>query len=57
MPASQVGLLVQVKICQTIARFRRVSDIPAVVSEHVARQLGVEFGSAFVHPDRSLYRH
>ncbi len=24
---------------------------------HVARDLGVEFGSAFVHPDRSLYRH
>ena len=56
-PASQVGLMVQLKIFQTIGRFRRVSDIPAVVFEYVADQLGVELGSAFVHPDRSLYRH
>jgi hypothetical protein len=56
-PASQVGLLVQLKIFQTIGRFRRVSYIPPIVFEHVARQLGVESGSAFLHPDRSLYRH
>ncbi len=30
-PASQVGLLVQLKVFQTIGRFRRVSDIPAIV--------------------------
>ena len=30
---------------------------PVIVFEHVARQLGVEFGPAFVHPDRTLYRH
>src|ERR1700678_4275786 len=56
-PTSQVGLLVQLKVFQTIGRFRRVSDIPAVVFEYVAHQLEVESGSAFVHPDRSLYRH
>jgi TnpA family transposase len=56
-PASQVALLVQLKIFQTIGRFRRVTDIPAIVFDHVARQLGVEFGPAFVHPDRTLYRH
>ena len=56
-PASQVGLLVQLKVFQTIGRFRRVSDIPAIVFEHVARQLGVEFGPVFVHPERTLYRH
>lgn len=47
----------QLKVFQTIGRFRRVTDIPAIVFEHVARQLGVEFGPAFVHPDRTLYRH
>ncbi len=56
-PASQVGLLVQLKVFQTIGRFRRVSDIPAFVFEYVAHQLEVESGSTFVHPDRSLYRH
>jgi hypothetical protein len=56
-PASQVGLLVQLKVSQTIGRFRRVTDIPAIVFEHVARQLGVESGPAYVHPDRTLYRH
>jgi hypothetical protein len=56
-PASQVGLLVQLKVFQTIGRFRRVTDIPAIVFEHVARQLGVEPGPAYVHPDRTLYRH
>jgi hypothetical protein len=50
-------LLVQLKVFQTIGRFRRVTDIPAIVFEHVARQLRVEFGPAFVHPDRTLYRH
>lgn len=56
-PASQVGLLVQLKVFQTIGRFRGVQDIPAIAFEHVARQLGVEAGPSFVHPDRSLYRH
>src|SRR5208282_869600 len=55
--ASQVALLVQLKIFQTIGRFRRASDIPAIVYEHVARQVGVEFGAAIAHPDRTLYRH
>jgi hypothetical protein len=56
-PASQVALLVQLKIFQTIGRFRRATDIPVIVFAHVARRLGVEFGPAFVHPDRTLYRH
>jgi hypothetical protein len=56
-PASQVALLVQLKIFQTIGRFRRATDIPTIVFEHVVRRLGVEFGAAFVHPDRTLYRH
>jgi hypothetical protein len=36
-PASQVALLVQLKIFQTIGRFRRATDIPAIVFDHVAR--------------------
>ena len=40
--ASQVALLVQLKIFQTIGRFRFPTEIPAAV-EHVARRMGVEF--------------
>lgn len=55
--ASQVALLVQLKIFQTIGRFRRAADVPPVVIEHVARRLGVESGSTLIFPDRTLYRH
>ena len=51
---SQVALLVQLMIFQTIGRFRRASDIPPIVYEHVAHQLGVQFEAAFAHPDRTL---
>jgi TnpA family transposase len=54
---SQVALLVQLKIFQTIGRFRRAADVPPAVIEHVARRLGVESGSAMIFPDRTLYRH
>src|SRR5665213_3128095 len=54
---SQVALLVQLKIFQTIGRFRRVPDIPAIVYEHVGRRLGAQTGPGFVHSDRTLYRH
>lgn len=47
----------QLKIFQTIGRFRRVSDIPPIVFEHIARKISMKSGSSFVHPDRSLYRH
>jgi TnpA family transposase len=56
-PYSQVALLVQLKMFQTIGRFRRAEDIPATITEHVARRLGVELGQHLVHPDRTLYRH
>lgn len=56
-PSSQVALLVQLKIFQTIGRFRRVEDIPATVIEHVARRLGIEYGPNLAHPDRTLYQH
>ena len=55
--ASQVALLVQLKIFQTIGRFRRAADVPPAVIEHVARRLGVESGSTLIFPDRTLYRH
>jgi hypothetical protein len=55
--ASQVALLVQLKMFQTIGRFRRAPAIPAGVFAHVARRLGADSGPAFVHPDRTLYRH
>lgn len=56
-PASQVALLVQLKIFQTIGRFRYPADISLVAIEYVARRMGVEFGSTMTFPDRTLYRH
>jgi hypothetical protein len=56
-PFSQVALLVQLKMFQTIGRFRRAEEIPATVIEHVAERLGFDFGSTLVYPDRTLYRH
>ena len=55
--ASQVALLVQLKIFQTIGRFRRAADVPATVIEHVAHRMGVESESSLIFPDRTLYRH
>jgi len=54
---SQVALLVQLKIFQTIGRFRRGTDIPPAVIEHVARRMGMESESELTFPDRTLYRH
>jgi hypothetical protein len=54
---TQVALLVQLKIFQTIGRFRPGADIPPSVIEHVARRMGMESGSALTFPDRTLYRH
>ncbi|UUZ77259.1 DUF4158 domain-containing protein [Polaromonas sp. P1(28)-13] len=52
-----MALLVQLKIFQTIGRFRYPADIPLVAIEYVARRMGVEFGSTLTFPDRTLYRH
>jgi Domain of unknown function (DUF4158) len=54
---SQVALLVQLKVFQTIGRFLRASDIPAIVYVHVAQHVGLYDETAIVHPDRTLYRH
>ena len=50
-------LLVQLKIFQTIERFRRAADVPPAAIEHVARRMGVESGSTLIFLDRTLYRH
>ena len=55
--ASQVALLVQLKIFQTIGRFRRAADIPRAAIEYVAHRMGGESGSTLIFPDRTLYRH
>ena len=54
---SQVALLVQLKIFQTIGRFRPGTDIPPSAIEHVARRMGMDSGSELTFPDRTLYRH
>ena len=54
---SQVALLVQLKIFQTIGRFRPRTDIPPAVINHVARRMGMESGLELTFPDRTLYRH
>src|SRR5450759_2001293 len=56
-PLSQVALLVQLKIFQTIGRFQRAADIPPVAIEYVARRMGMGSGSTLIFPDRTLYRH
>src|ERR1035437_7702342 len=54
---SQVALLVQLKIFQTIGRFLPVADVPLVSIEYMARRMGVESGSNLIHSGRTLYRH
>ena len=56
-PASQVALLVHLKIFQTIGRFQLAADVPKVAIEYVAHRLGIESGPKFIFPDRTLYRH
>ena len=55
--ASQVALLVQLKIFQTIGRFRLPTEIPLAAVEHVARRVGVEFEISQIFPERTRYRH
>jgi hypothetical protein len=55
--ASQVALLVQLKIFQTIGRFRLPTEIPLAAVEHVARRMGVEFEICQIFPERTRYRH
>ena len=55
--ASQVALLVQLKIFQTIGRFRFPTEIPLAAVEHVARRMGVEFEFSQIFPERTRYRH
>ena len=40
--ASQVALLVQLKMFQNIGRFWLAAEIPDIAIEHVARRMGVE---------------
>lgn len=40
---SQVVLIVQLKIFQSIGRFRPPAQIPDIAIEYVARRMGVEF--------------
>lgn len=54
---SQVALLVQLKIFQTIGRFLPVGNIPLVAIEYMARRMNMESGSNLFCPDRTLYRH
>ena len=54
---SQVALLVQLKIFQTIGRFRPSTDIPPAVIQHMARRMGMKSGLELTFPDRTLYRH
>ena len=54
---SQVALLVQLKIFQTIGRFLPVADVPLVSIEYMARRMGVESGSNLIYSGRTLYRH
>lgn len=56
-PSSQVALLVQLKIFQTIGRFLGAADVPPAAIEYVANRIGVESLSTPNFPKRTLYRH
>ena len=56
-PASQVALLVHLKIFQTIGRFLPAADVPLAVIEYMARRMVVESGATLISPGRTLYRH
>ena len=56
-PASQVTLLVQLKIFQTLGRFLGAADVPLAAIEHVATRMAVEPRSTLNFPKRTLYRH
>ena len=55
--ASQVALLVQLKIFQSIGRFRLAAEVPRIAIEHIARRMGVELESDQIPPERTRYRH
>ncbi|HAL38986.1 MAG TPA: Tn3 family transposase [Polaromonas sp.] len=55
--ASQVAILVHLKIFQSIGRFRPAAEIPAILMEHVARRMGVEIELCQSFPERTRYRH
>jgi hypothetical protein len=56
-PSSQVALLVQLKIFQSVGRFLPVEQIPEAAIEHVARALGVDEEIRLLYTDSTLYRH
>ena len=56
-PSSQVALLVQLRIFQTVGRFLPMKDVPASGIEHVAQKLGVECETRVVYAHATLYRH
>lgn len=55
--ASQVALVVQLKIFRRIGRFRPPAEIPDIAIEHVASSMGVEFQPSQILPERTRYRH
>ena len=54
-PLSQVALLVQLRVCQLVGRFRSAEEIPNAVIAHIAQRLGVD--GAPPSAERTLYRH
>ena len=56
-PASQVALLVHLKIFQTIGRFLSAADVPLAAVEYVACRMAVESEATLICPHRTHYRH
>ena len=56
-PASQVVLLVHLKIFQTIGRFLPAVDVPLAALEYMARRMAVESEATLICPHRTHYRH
>ena len=55
--ASQVALLTQLKVFQTLGRFLAADEIPRAIGAHIGAALGAEGPDAFAYAKNTFYRH
>jgi hypothetical protein len=56
-PTSQVVLLVQLKVFQTVGRFLNLRTVPRLIVEHVAHRFGIDGEIGFESSESTQYRH
>jgi TnpA family transposase len=55
--ASQIGLVLQLKVFQAVGRFLSMTEVPTAGIEHVAHTLGVAWEPGAVYARATRYRH